>query len=147
MKKQIANEDIRLKIMNLLSRREHSEKEIYMKLIKFVESKIRLNDEIEKLKNEDLLSDARFSEAYMRSRFNSGFGPVRIKYELNKKGVSKIFIDRALIETDLDWDQKMTDEYKKKYDSNRTKDQNFLKISKFLLYRGFDLEKISKLKK
>ena len=147
MKKQIANEDIRLKIMNLLSRREHSEKEIYMKLIKFVESKIRLNDEIEKLKNEGLLSDARFSEAYMRSRFNSGFGPVRIKYELNKKGVSKILIDRALIETDLDWDQKMTDEYKKKYDSNRTKDQNFLKISKFLLYRGFDLEKISKLKK
>ena len=133
--------------MNLLSRREHSEKEIYMKLIKFVESKIRLNDEIEKLKNEDLLSDTRFSEAYMRSRFNSGFGPVRIKYELNKKGVSKILIDRALIETDLDWDQKMTDEYKKKYDSNRTKDQNFLKISKFLLYRGFDLEKISKLKK
>ena len=133
--------------MNLLSRREHSETEIYMKLIKFVESKIRLNDEIEKLKNEDLLSDARFSEAYMRSRFNSGFGPVRIKYELNKKGVSKILIDRALIETDLDWDQKMTDEYKKKYDSNRTKDQNFLKISKFFLYRGFDLEKISKLKK
>ena len=133
--------------MNLLSRREHSEKEIYMKLIKFVESKIRLNDEIEKLKNEDLLSDARFSEAYMRSRFNSGFGPVRIKYELSKKGVNKIFIERALIETDLDWDQKMTDEYKKKYDSNRTKDQNFLKISKFLLYRGFDLEKISKLKK
>ena len=133
--------------MNLLSRREHSEKEIYMKLIKFVESKIRLNDEIEKLKNEGLLSDARFSEAYMRSRFNSGFGPVRIKYELNKKGVSKILIDRALIETDLDSDQKMTDEYKKKYDSNRTKDQNFLKISKFLLYRGFDLEKISKLKK
>tara|TARA_Y100000816_G_scaffold48209_1_gene30515 strand:+ start:533 stop:976 length:444 start_codon:yes stop_codon:yes gene_type:complete len=147
LKKQIANEDIRLKIMNLLSRREHSEKEIYMKLIKFVESKIRLNDEIEKLKNEDLLSDARFSEAYMRSRFNSGFGPVRIKYELSKKGVNKILIDRALIETDLDWDQKMTDEYKKKYDSNRTKDQNFLKISKFLLYRGFDLEKISKLKK
>ena len=147
MKKQIANEDIRLKIMNLLSRREHSEKEIYMKLIKFVESKTRLNDEIEKLKNEGLLSDARFSEAYMRSRFNSGFGPVRIKYELNKKGVSNILIDRALIETDLDWDQKMTDEYKKKYDSNRTKDQNFLKISKFLLYRGFDLEKISKLKK
>ena len=99
--------------MNLLSRREHSEKEIYMKLIKFVESKTRLNDEIEKLKNEGLLSDARFSEAYMRSRFNSGFGPVRIKYELNKKGVSKILIDKALIETDLDWDQKMTDEYKK----------------------------------
>ena len=127
--------------------RDSSEKEIYMKLIKFVESKIRLNDEIEKLKNEDLLSDARFSEAYMRSRFNSGFGPVRIKYELSKKGVNKIFIDRALIETDLDWDQKMTDEYKKKCDSKRTKDQNFLKISKFLLYRGFDLEKISKLKK
>ena len=147
MKKQIANEDIRLKIMNLLSRREHSEKEIYMKLIKSVESKGRLNDEIEKLKKDDLLSDARFSEAYMRSRFNSGFGPVRIKYELSKKGVNKIFIDRALIETDLDWDQKMTEEYKKKCDSKRTKDQNFLKISKFLLYRGFDLEKISKLKK
>jgi regulatory protein len=83
----------------------------------------------------------------MRSRFNSGFGPVRIKYELNRKGVNKIFIERAFIETDLDWDKKMIEEYEKKYDSNKTKDQNFLKISKFLLYRGFDLEKISKLKK
>ena len=110
--------------MNLLSRREHSEKEIYMKLIKFVESKGRLNDEIEKLKKDDLLSDARFSEAYMRSRFKSGFGPVRIKYELNRKGVNKIFIERAFIETDLDWDKKMIEEYEKKYDSNKTKDQN-----------------------
>ena len=54
-------------------------------------------------------------------------------------------IIKAFQETDLDWDDKLKREFKKKYESNDVKNLNINKISKFFLYRGFDLEKISKL--
>ena len=131
--------------MNVLSRREHSEKEIYLKFINLVDSKNNLLEEIVKLKEEGLISNQRYAEAYIRSRFHSGFGPVRIKYELGKKGVIETMIIKAFQETDLDWDDKLKSEFKKKYESNEVKNLNINKISKFFLYRGFDLEKISKL--
>tara|TARA_E500000178_G_C16902489_1_gene698728 strand:+ start:479 stop:886 length:408 start_codon:yes stop_codon:yes gene_type:complete len=131
--------------MNALSRREHSEKEIYLKFINLVDSKNNLLEEIVKLKEEGLISNQRYAEAYIRSRFHSGFGPVRIKYELGKKGVIETTIIKAFQETDLDWDDKLKSEFKKKYESNEVKNLNINKISKFFLYRGFDLEKISKL--
>ena len=131
--------------MNALSRREHSEKEIYLKFINLVDSKNNLLEEIVKLKEEGLISNQRYAEAYIRSRFHSGFGPVRIKYELGKKGVIETTIIKAFQETDLDWDDKLKSEFKKKYESNDVKNLNVNKISKFFLYRGFDLEKISKL--
>jgi len=131
--------------MNALSRREHSEKEIYLKFVNLVNSKDILLEEILKLKEEGLISNQRYAEAYIRSRFHSGFGPVRIKYELEKKGVIKTIIKTAFQETDLDWDDKLKSELKKKYESNDMKNLNINKISKFFLYRGFDLEKISKL--
>ena len=131
--------------MNALSRREHSEKEIYLKFVNFVNSKDTLLEEILKLKEEGLISNQRYAEAYIRSRFHSGFGPIRIKYELEKKGVIESIIKTAFQETDLDWDDKLKSEFKKKYESNDMKSLNDNKISKFFLYRGFDLEKISKL--
>ena len=131
--------------MNALSRREHSEKEIYLKFVNLVNSKDALLEEIFKLKEEGLISNQRYAEAYIRSRFHSGFGPIRIKYELEKKGVIEAIIKTAFQETDLDWDDKLKSEFKKKYESNDMKSSNDNKISKFFLYRGFDLEKISKL--
>ena len=131
--------------MNALSRREHSEKEIFLKFVNLVNSKDTLLEEILKLKEEGLISNQRYAEAYIRSRFHSGFGPIRIKYELEKKGVIESIIKTAFQETDLDWDDKLKSEFKKKYESNDMKSLNDNKISKFFLYRGFDLEKISKL--
>ena len=57
LKTKIQDKDVRVKIMNALSRREHSEKEIYLKFISLVESKNTLSEEISKLKEEGLLSD------------------------------------------------------------------------------------------
>ena len=102
--------------MNALSRREHSEKEIYLKFVNLVNSKDTLLEEILKLKKEGLISNQRYAEAYIRSRFHSGFGPIRIKYELEKKGVIEAIIKTAFQETDLDWDDKLKSEFKKKYE-------------------------------
>ncbi len=81
------SKSIRLKIMDFLSRREHSSKEIFKKLSPRVESKELLEEEIEKLKADGLLSDERFAESYFQSRKNRGYGPLRIRNELKQRGV------------------------------------------------------------
>lgn len=91
---------IRLKIMDFLSRREHSSKEIYQKLSRRVESKEMLLQSIEDLKRDGLLSDERFAESYFQSRKRRGFGPLKIKNELIQRGVKESFFYSLNEETD-----------------------------------------------
>ena len=65
--------------MDFLSRREHSKKELFNKLFKRVNDLELLNQEIDRLANEGLQSDERFSEAYIRSKTQAGYGPIKIK--------------------------------------------------------------------
>ena len=82
-KKTFITEDkIRFKILDLLSRREHSFKELINKLKDRVDSEEKLFEELTKLKEENLQSDERFAESYTRSRSVKGFGPEKISYEL-----------------------------------------------------------------
>ena len=82
-KKTFITEDkIRFKILDLLSRREHSFKELINKLKDRVDSEEKLFEELTKLKQENLQSDERFAESYTRSRSVKGFGPEKISYEL-----------------------------------------------------------------
>ena len=54
---------IRLKIMDFLSRREHSSKEVFQKMSRRVESKDMLMIIIDELIDDGLLSDERFAES------------------------------------------------------------------------------------
>mgnify|MGYP005648991369 CR=1 FL=1 len=92
----IEEKNIRIKALDLLSRREHSFKELYLKLKDRVDSKERLLEEINLLKKENLQSDERFSESYTRSRTLKGFGPEKISYELNSKGIEDSLIKAFL---------------------------------------------------
>ena len=92
---------IRLKIMDFLSRREHSAKEIFQKLSYRVESHDMLLQAIDDLVRDGLLSDERFAESYFQSRKNKGFGPLRIKNELNQRGIKESIFDS--IQKDTDW--------------------------------------------
>ena len=84
--------------MDFLSRREHSKKELFNKLFKRVNDLELLNQEIDRLANEGLQSDERFSEAYIRSKTQAGYGPIKIKMELAKKGISNNFLDKKFSE-------------------------------------------------
>ena len=82
-KKTFITEDkIRFKILDLLSRREHSFKEVIDKLKNRVDSREKLFQELTKLKEENLQSDERFAESYTTSRSVKGFGPEKISFEL-----------------------------------------------------------------
>ena len=81
----MASAEIYNKALDLLSRREHSRKELYLKLISRFESKEDINLILNKLEKNKLLSDSRFTEEYVQARRRKGFGPIKISAELEKK--------------------------------------------------------------
>ena len=146
MKSLIKDQDIRKKILDLLSRREHSKYELVLKLERRVDSSDKLLKEIDKLTDQNLQSDERFSESYIRSRYNSGFGPSRIRYDLSKRRVAESIINDAFREIDLNWVEKLKKENIKKYGNENPKNmQELSKRIKFFVQRGFDKEMIRKI--
>ena len=145
LKNLIKNQDIRKKLLDLLSRREHSKYELLTKLKLRVESNSSLEEEINKLSAENLQSDLRFSESYIRSRYNSGFGPTRIKYDLSVRRVEESVVLNAFNEIDLDWVEKLKKEKIKKYGNSSSENmQELSKRIKFFTQRGFEREMINK---
>ena len=132
---------IRLKIMDFLSRREHSAKEIFQKMSPRVESKDMLLDSINELLKDGLLSDERFAESYLQSRKIRGYGPVRIRNELKQRGINdQIFYS---LSSEVEWSEIALEALKKKVRGvmpSETKD--ILKLKRFLNYRGFDFQDI-----
>ena len=137
------SKSIRLKIMDFLSRREHSSKEIFKKLSPRVESKELLEEEIEKLQADGLLSDERFAESYFQSRKNRGYGPLRIRNELKQRGVGdQIFYP---LSNEIEWSEFALEALRKKVSGNMpTETKEILKLKRFLNYRGFDFKDIDK---
>ena len=129
--------DIRKKIMDFLSRREHSKKEIYKKMLDKVNSLEILEEEIKKLEKDGILDDERFAEQYLYSLVKRGLGPLRINKYLQEKGVDSHLINTLL--KDLDW-QDLAKEVllkKSKYQIP-PKEEDVVKLKKFLNYRGFE---------
>ena len=134
---------IRIKIMDFLSRREHSSKEIYQKMSRRVESKDMLNEEINRLISDGLISDERFAESYFQSRRNRGFGPLRIRNELSQRGVNESIFNS--IQSDTDWSAYAFYALEKKINGKKLNDMKAIsKLKNFLNYRGFEFQDIDK---
>ena len=134
---------IRLKIMDFLSRREHSSREILKKMSNRVESKEMLLDSIKELVDDGLLSDERFAESYFQSRKNKGYGPLRIRNELKQRGVGdQIF---SSLSNEVDWSKYALEALKKKMNGDLPSEiKDVLKLKRFLNYRGFDFQDIDR---
>ena len=134
---------VRIRIMDLLARREHSSKEIYQKLKKKTDYLDILKQEIKKLSDEGLIDNKRFAEQYIHSRSNRGYGPLRIRQELVQKGVDDT-ICQSLIGS-KDWNNLAKLALEKKTGKNIPEEgKKVLKIKRFLNYRGFDYSHIEK---
>ena len=142
----IEDDRIRLKILDLLSRREHSQKEIIDKLQDRVGSKQKLFEELNTLSEENLQSDERFAESYTRSRSVKGFGPEKISFELKSKGINENLVDKMVYSDEINWMEIIRLEYEKKFIiHDNFSDEDINRAKKFLLQRGFNFEQINKL--
>lgn len=142
---EITPASIRMAAMNLLSMREHSAKELHTKLTKKFAQADGILASIEKLKNDGLQSDQRFTEAFVNMRLRQGKGALVIRLELKEKGVSDTLINQYLVapSIDTDWNELALKAYRKKFGDSPIGDlKDKAKRARFLTARGFSATNI-----
>ncbi|WP_396587441.1 regulatory protein RecX [Bermanella sp. R86510] len=142
---QVDEAGLKRKAIDLLARREYSFAELEKKLIPLTEDESLVYGVLQWLIDNSLQSDERFAGMYVRSKALSGYGPVRIKMELNQKGVQEHVIEQAFfdVEAELNWDESVDHLIIKKARSlnmSEPKDKN--KVMGYLQRRGFNLDQI-----
>ena len=130
------------KALDIISRREHSQKEVKLKLQKKFKNSEEIDEVIKKLVANNIINDTRFTEHYINSRKRRGFGSKKISYELLSKGINESIIDSVLSNTN-DWKELAKKEFNKKYKDGPSDDFKIRSKQKnFLLNRGFSFEEI-----
>ncbi|MTI12922.1 regulatory protein RecX [Sansalvadorimonas verongulae] len=134
---------LRRAAMELLSRREHSRQELFGKLRGRAESLEMLEGILDQLEEDRLLSDERFVESFVRSRIGRGYGPVRIRQELQQKGADSDLIVMALESAEVDWHELARESRQRKFGESAPVDnRDRSKQMRYLQYRGFDMDAI-----
>lgn len=130
--------------MDLLARREHSVAELRAKLTAREFDAEAVDTAVKQLAEEGLVDDQRFAEAFVASRARKGQGPVRIRMELERRGVPINAIVVCLDQGEMDWDDLAASVRIKKFGPERAPDyREWARQAKFLQYRGFTSEQIS----
>jgi regulatory protein len=142
-----ARQFIYKKAIDLLSRREHSREELAQKL----RLKSSASDEIldallpellDGLSDQGYLSDERYAEMVIRSRFAKGQGPIRIRLELKQKGIDAAIINSNFDEFDADWFELAATTQRKRFGERPLDLPARAKQMRFLASRGFSSEHI-----
>jgi regulatory protein len=124
--------------LRLLTRREHSRKEIEQKLaLKGYQQKqiVEVLAELTKLSWQD---DKRFAESFINMRCKKGFGPVKIAYELRQQGIDKDTVEQLIHAKSDDWQESLEQVYRKKFANLAVKDNiERSKRIRFLSQRGY----------
>jgi len=131
------------KAMDLLARREHAVAELRDKLTQRDMQPALVARVLDELQAEGLLSDARFAEAYVRYRRNSGHGPQRIRQELRQRGVEEALQATWLESAEVDWSALARQARSKRFGADLPGDyKERARQARFLQYRGFTSEQI-----
>lgn len=131
------SKQIKKECLRLLTRRDHSRKEIQGKLTAKGYKPDQIASVIDELARQSWQDDTRYAESYARVRSQKGFGPVRIAYELRQQGIDPATVDKIIRTTD-NWMDLLEQVYTKKYPESIAVDSGEqAKRSRFLLQRGF----------
>lgn len=127
--------------MDLLAVREHSRKELSGKLQARIDDIAGLEEVLDRLEQDGLLSDQRFAEAFVRSRTGRGQGPLRIRQELLQRGVAEMLIQNAIDAQGCDWFELAGQVAERKFGREPALERSELaRRLRFLQYRGFTAE-------
>ena len=133
--------------MRLLARREHSQKELAQKLTLRGFQAEEISVAIAECINKNWQDDQRYTESFVRQRIGNGYGPLRIRYDLQQRGISKVDIDAFADEFAEGWQQLLLNVYHGKFTSETVLTQKeWLKRCRFLAQRGFPQHMINGLR-
>ncbi len=123
----------RHRALDYLSRREHSNLELSHKLKRKGFEHNTIDSVLIQLRTDNLQSDERFMDSYVRMRTHKGFGPLRIQQELRERGIN-IDLER----NDEGWNARAHQARTKRFGQEIPEDQRErAKQMRFLQSRGF----------
>ena len=129
--------------MRLLARREHSRAELRGKLVGRGFENDSVEELLQGLEDQDLLSDERFAMSLIASRAETGYGPKRIDLELRNRGVSEELARETLAKAEVDWGQQVTDQAVRKFGSDPAQTfPEWARRARYLERRGFGQDAI-----
>ncbi len=132
--------------MNLLARREHAYKELKQKLCRRFEDEALVDEQLQRLVDENLQNDQRYAESFVRQRVARGQGPLRIERDARLKGITGDQLQQVLDSAEIDWHQLALDVLQKKFGlSPATELKEKSRRARFMQYRGFLQEQFDQL--
>lgn len=139
-------DEIRESALRLLARREHSRFELVGKLTRRGWETEPVEAVVDELAADNLQSDERFAESYVRQRVDKAYGPVRIRAELSERGIDRDGVARALEAESPDWFAIAANWYDKRYGNEPPADlKEKSRRQQALARRGFAHEHIREL--
>lgn len=137
---------IRRTAMDLLARREHGRVELTRKLLQRGACPEMIDVALDRLTEDNLLSESRYLESYISYRARSGYGPLRIREELNQRGLARSDIEQALRECGFNWQEQLEDTWRRKFSGQLPEDaRERARQGRFLSYRGYPLDMVGRL--
>jgi regulatory protein len=132
--------------IRLLARREYARAELTQRLAARAHSAEAIADCLDALADEGLQSDARFVESFVRSRIARGQGPLKVRAELERRGVERALIAAALAEAEregkVDWFELAAVTLARRYSQPDATPRERARRERFLASRGFEFEHV-----
>ena len=102
-----------------------------------------ITDVLNKLEQDNLLSDSRYTESFVSGRINRGYGPLYIRHQLRRKQVDAVLTAEHLQDPDhKSWTEQLTDLIKRRAGKEGMPERGskaYFKLQRFVLARGFTL--------
>ena len=137
---------IRRTAMDLLARREHGRVELTRKLRQRGACPEMIDVALDRLTEDNLLSESRYLESYISYRARSGYGPLRIREELSQRGLARSDIEQALRECGFNWQEQLENTWRRKFSGQLPEDaRERARQGRFLSYRGYPLDMVGRL--
>ncbi len=143
MAEQLTEKDLWNKAIQLLSRREYSRGELTQQLGRMAEG-LSIESVLGSLEEEGYLSDQRFTESFIRMRIGQGHGLIRIRFDLQRKGIANDLMQTVFEDMDIDWYELAVEQYRRKYSQPFSAGdyKEHSKRMRFLSQRGFSMGEI-----
>lgn len=134
----------RRKAMDFLARRDYGATELTARLVTGGFDPETAGAAVAQLAAEGLQDDGRFAESLVRSRVRQGKGPVRIRLELEQRGIDPAVCERALLETGEDWRALACQVRERRFGPALPADfPEKARQMRFLQYRGFAPDQVA----
>ncbi|MDO4433979.1 MAG: recombination regulator RecX [Alysiella sp.] len=136
---------LKVRAVDLLSRREYSRWELKRKLAPYAETEDEIDRVLNELHEQKWQSDERFAETFINSK-SPKHGKLRLQQELLAKGVDRQTAAQFMPDTE----QEIANARKvlhKKFRQPAQDLQEKQKQIRFLLYRGFNMDTVQKVLK